>query len=178
MEILYLALAGAAGALARWSFSGWLLRLTGPSFPFGTLGENLIGCFLIGALMQVAEQTALLSAELRTVIAVGFIGTFTTFSTFEYETFRLVRRGELWTAGLNLFVNVMAGFLLVWAGMALTAWALSPNRSTAAHHANAAAAPSVWVGPDRRALGGAVSLLADAREAETDAEAGILRGEG
>lgn len=128
MEIVYLALAGAAGAVARWGFSGGMVRLFGPAFPLGTLGENLIGCFLIGVVMQLAERTTLLSVEARTVIAVGFIGTFTTFSTFEYETLRLARHGEAWAAGLNLALNMVLGLALVWAGMALTADVLAHGR--------------------------------------------------
>lgn len=146
MEVVYLALAGAAGALARWGFSGGMARLFGPAFPLGTLGENLIGCFLIGLLMQLAESTALFSAELRTVIAVGFIGTFTTFSTFEYETMRLARHGELWNAGLNLLLNIVLGLALVWAGMVLAAAAVRRHREWAAGR-ESAVAHTVWVQP-------------------------------
>ena len=122
MLIIYLALAGALGALARWGFSGLCLRVLGQSFPFGTLGENLLGCFLIGVVMELAEQFATIPAEWRTVIAVGFIGTFTTFSTFEFETYRLVRRGDFIFAAINLAVNVVIGFMLVWLGTGVTAY--------------------------------------------------------
>lgn len=119
MIVFYIALAGACGALARWGFSVGVLKLAGPGFPLGTLGENLIGCFLIGALLRWAELRPLLvSAELRTVLAVGFIGTFTTFSTFEYESFALARGGQYWTAGINLVGSVVAGFVMVGVGIA------------------------------------------------------------
>ena len=117
-------MAGALGALARWAFSGLCLRTFGSAFPFGTLGENLLGCFLLGMLMEVAEQSSFVSAQARTVLAVGFIGTFTTFSTFEFETFRMVRRGDWLSATANVAANVVIGFVLVVIGAGFAAQVL------------------------------------------------------
>lgn len=128
MIALYIALAGALGALARWAFSRLMLAIWGPGFPLGTLGENLSGCFLLGLLMELAERGVLISSELRTVLAVGFIGTFTTFSTFEFETLRLARRGGLLLAGANFALNIVLGFALLSLGAHLGGWLLRLRR--------------------------------------------------
>ncbi|MGN6594094.1 MAG: fluoride efflux transporter CrcB [Terriglobales bacterium] len=119
MLILGLAIAGALGALSRWGLGRLLLRW--PHFPYGTLAANLIGCFLLGLLMEVSERAAWMSGEMRVVISVGFIGALTTFSTWEYETFRMARRGDVLLAAGNFAVNVFFGFLLLWAGGRLIA---------------------------------------------------------
>lgn len=119
MQILLVALAGACGALARWGVSALMPRWFSPTFPYGTLTVNLAGCFILGALTELAEQTHLISGEMRTVIGVGFIGALTTFSTFEFETFRLARRGDTLLAGTNFLANVVFGFVMIWAGMSL-----------------------------------------------------------
>lgn len=119
MQILLVAVAGALGALARWGVSAQMPRWFSPSFPYGTLTVNLTGCFILGVLTELAEQTHLVSGEVRTIIGVGFIGALTTFSTFEFETFRMARRGDLLLAGANFLVNVIFGFALIWAGMVL-----------------------------------------------------------
>jgi CrcB protein len=116
MLILYVALAGALGALARWGLSVLFTRIYGPAFPWGTLAVNLIGCFLLGLLMTAAERRSWVDAQARVVLAVGFIGTFTTFSTFAYESYRIARAGEWLRLGANLALNVVLGFFLVWLG--------------------------------------------------------------
>ncbi len=119
MRILLVAIAGALGALSRWGLSALMPRLLAPTFPFGTLTANLAGCLILGALTEMAEQTHLVSGEMRTIIGVGFIGALTTFSTFEFETFRLARRGDMLVAGANFLANIVFGFVMIWAGMAL-----------------------------------------------------------
>ena len=119
MQILLVAIAGALGALSRWGISALMPRLLAPTFPFGTLTANLAGCLILGALTEMAEQTHLVSGEMRTIIGVGFIGALTTFSTFEFETFRLARRGDMLVAGANFLANIVFGFVMIWAGMVL-----------------------------------------------------------
>ena len=121
MLIIGIAIAGALGALCRWGLGTSMLKWLGPSFPYGTLTANLIGCFVLGLIMEAAERAPWLNAELRTVMAVGFIGALTTFSTWEYETLRMGRRGDLLLAAGNFAVNVFFGYLLIWAGGRLAA---------------------------------------------------------
>jgi CrcB protein len=124
MLILGIALAGAAGALSRWGLGQLALRFGATSFPYGTLSANLLGCFILGVVMGASERAAWMSGELRTIIAVGFIGALTTFSTWEYETTRLARRGDPLLAAVNFAVNVFFGYLVIWAGgrLAATLW--------------------------------------------------------
>lgn len=119
MLIWGIALAGGLGALARWGLGLLLVRLAGPRLPFGTLTANLIGCLLLGVALELADRAHWMSAEMRVVVVVGFIGTLTTFSTWEHETYRLARGGEMLLAAGNLAVNVVFGFFLLVAGARL-----------------------------------------------------------
>lgn len=121
MLVLWVAIAGALGALSRWGIGVWLGQRLGITFPWGTLAANLIGCFLIGIVMEATERAGFLPGAFRLIIAVGFIGAFTTFSTFEFETFQLFRRGALLLAGINFAANILLGYLLLWAGAELAA---------------------------------------------------------
>jgi CrcB protein len=106
MQTVYIALFGALGCLSRYWLSSWTNLLTGKGLPFGTLLVNVLGSFLLGLLLEGSLRTSALSVELRMGIAVGFLGGFTTFSTFSYETLRLVENGSLLQAGLNVGLNV------------------------------------------------------------------------
>jgi CrcB protein len=114
---------GALGAVARYGLSGWVQTMTGPSFPWGTLAVNVIGSFTLGLLM-VWLQSTVASAEVRALVTVGFLGSFTTFSTFSYETAALLRDGALWRAGGYTAGSVLLGLAAVaigaWVGTVLT----------------------------------------------------------
>ena len=122
MTILGIALAGALGALARYGMTGWFQRWLGPVFPWGTLSVNLLGCLLLGLLMELARQTGWISAEVRIIAGIGFLGAFTTFSTFGFETFRAAETGNWFTAACNILLNVVGGLLLVAVGVGLGRW--------------------------------------------------------
>jgi len=119
MTFLGIAVAGALGALARFGLSGLVHRFAGPSFPAGTLAVNLVGCFLLGAMLELTRQTGWISPGARTIVGVGFLGAFTTFSTFGVETFRAIELEEWYVAGMNILFNVAGGLLLVAAGTVL-----------------------------------------------------------
>ena len=120
MKILFLiAFAGAVGAVSRYVLSGWTDRLLGDSFPYGTLAVNLLGCFLLGTVQQVGEITDLISQETRVVIAIGFLGALTTFSTFGYETLRQLEDGNWIAVFGNVAAHLLLGLLAVWAGLTL-----------------------------------------------------------
>lgn len=106
MKIFYLGLFGGLGCVARYMISGWVYNFAGRTLPYGTLAVNLIGSLLLGLVMEGSLRSTLLSPELRIGITVGFLGGFTTFSTFSYETVRLLEEGSAVAAGANILLNV------------------------------------------------------------------------
>lgn len=111
---------GFVGALARYSLSGLAHRqLPLATFPFGTLGVNLLGCLAIGGLAGLAESRQLFGPEFRTFSLIGLLGGFTTFSTFGYETFAMLRDDEYLRAAANVGLHVFLGLALVWLGYTL-----------------------------------------------------------
>ena len=105
MKIVYLGIFGGLGCVARYMISGWVYNLAGRSLPYGTLAVNVIGSLLLGVIMEGSMRSTLLSPELRIGLTVGFMGGFTTFSTFSYETVRLLEEGSLIAAGANILLN-------------------------------------------------------------------------
>jgi len=117
---VWVGLGGFLGASARYYLGGWLNDLSpGSLFPYETLVINVSGCLGIGLLAGLAELRGLFSPELRLFLMVGILGGFTTFSTFGYETFQLMRDGEVMAASLNVVLQVVLGLAGVWAGYAL-----------------------------------------------------------
>jgi fluoride exporter len=116
MTLAWMAAAGALGALARYTVSIAALRWLPADFPYGTLCVNLVGCFLLGAVTELTLEEGLLAPEMRTILGTGFLGAFTTFSTFGVETFRALEAGEWGVAATNVVVNVVAGVALAAAG--------------------------------------------------------------
>ena len=116
MSFLAVASGGAFGAVARYLAAGWVQSATGDFFPWGTLAVNAVGSALLGFLMTWLQGTVA-SPELRQLITIGFLGSFTTFSTFSYETVAMLRDGEWWRAGGYLTGSVLIGLMAVWAGM-------------------------------------------------------------
>jgi len=114
-----IAVAGALGTLARWGLSGLSHRLLGDRFAWGTLAVNLIGCLVLGFLMEAVLSGTLIPRALRLPLAVGFCGAFTTFSTFGYETLRYIQAGNWLYAAGNTALNVILGLGMVWLGFIL-----------------------------------------------------------
>ena len=119
MTVLGVAVFGALGALARYGVSMWALRWFGSSFPAGTLIVNLVGCFCLGLLAETALGDPGLTARTRTILGTGFLGAFTTFSTFGLETLRAIEAGEWGVAAGSVAFNVVGGVLAVAMGFAL-----------------------------------------------------------
>jgi fluoride exporter len=115
-RFLLVCLAGAAGTAARYLLTLWTGRYFGSAFPYGTLIVNLAGCFAITALAH-AGASLVWSPTLRTVLAVGFLGGLTTYSTFNYESTRLVQEGAFGTAAANVGLTVIGGFFAGWFGL-------------------------------------------------------------
>jgi CrcB protein len=118
-KLLCLAVAGAAGALARYGLAGLVQRAAGGTFPWGTLAVNVTGCFAAGLLWALFEDRVSISGELRVVILVGFMGAFTTFSALILETGELVRVAEWRMAAANLVLHNGIGLGVFFAGTAL-----------------------------------------------------------
>jgi CrcB protein len=116
--ILLVALGGAAGSVARYKLSGWILHHTLDwRFPAGTFAVNVAGCLLAGLLAGLAEKHELFTSEARLLLFTGLLGGFTTFSAFGLETMYLLRKGEVLVAGSNVALSVAAGLLALWLGM-------------------------------------------------------------
>ena len=118
-EVIYIAVAGAVGALGRYYITELARRLLGEGFPYGTLIVNVVGSFLIGLIIKISMNTGAISPSLRLALTVGLLGAFTTFSAFSYETLGLVENGAWLTAGMNVLANVITGILAALLGLML-----------------------------------------------------------
>lgn len=114
--LVYLAVGGAIGTLARYGLGTLITGFAGNAFPWGTLAINVAGSFLLGLVAAVADRS-LMSPEMRTVLGVGFCGAFTTFSTFGLETVTLLRDGQAGRAVAYAGVSLVVGLLAVLAGL-------------------------------------------------------------
>ena len=116
---LLVALGGAFGALARWAVSGWMARAThAAAFPWGTLVINATGAFALGLLMSAgATGPFLVAPRVRVFVGVGFLGAYTTFSTFTYETIEALRAGDAAVAFGNVAASIAAGLAACWLGL-------------------------------------------------------------
>lgn len=115
--VLYIALFGALGCLTRYYLSGWVYALLGRVFPIGTFAVNIVGAFCIGLIMEFSMRSTLISPSLRTGLTIGFLGGLTTFSTFSYETFRLLEDGEFLIASANVLLSVLVCLAFTWLGI-------------------------------------------------------------
>ena len=119
MRFFLIALFGAIGTLARYGLGGVVQIRTGSTFPYGTLLINLTGCFLLGLIGQLTMNRMLISPDLRVAIAVGFFGGYTTFSSFGWETAKMLEAGEWLRATAYVAASVFAGLLLSVVGIRL-----------------------------------------------------------
>ena len=115
-DVLWIGVGGFAGAIARYWLSGLIAAHAGVVFPFGTFAINLSGSFALGLLLGLFEQQAIAPVT-RLALGTGFLGAYTTFSTFTYETIRLVEEGSILLATLNVVASVVLGLGAVLAGV-------------------------------------------------------------
>ncbi len=118
-KMAWLCVTGAIGTLCRYGLGGWVQRLIPTAFPWGTLAVNASGCFLFGIVWSLAEHRMLISGQTRLILLVGFMGAFTTFSTFAFETSQMLDDGEWLLAAGNLLLQNISGVILVLIGIAL-----------------------------------------------------------
>ena len=119
LQVLAIAGGGALGALGRFYVSNGVYRLLGRDFPWGTLAVNVLGSFLMGLLFVYFLERAAAGAELRSAVLVGFLGAFTTFSTFSMETLGLIEQGLVGRAMLNMGASVAVCLVACWLGVLL-----------------------------------------------------------
>ncbi|MDR3562413.1 MAG: fluoride efflux transporter CrcB [Negativicutes bacterium] len=117
MKIMVVAIGGSIGAAARYIVSVWAAERFGSDFPYGTLIVNVVGCFIIGAFMVLVTERVIANPYWRLLVAVGFVGGLTTFSSFGFETLKLVEDAQLSWAMYNILTNFIFGFFATWLGM-------------------------------------------------------------
>jgi CrcB protein len=120
MNYLFIAIFGSLGALCRYQCYLWISALKTSGFPLPTLIINLVGCLLAGLLIGYSSRSP--DTHIYTLMSVGFIGSFTTFSAFGVETLTLFEQNHFGLALLNVMVNLVGGILLIWLGRTLTAF--------------------------------------------------------
>lgn len=119
-QLVIIAIGGAFGAIVRFLVSTGIYQWLGRGFPYGTLIVNVVGSFLMGLLAEaLISQRVTISLDYRAAVLVGFMGAFTTFSTFSLETFYLLEQGQLSKAGLNVAISVGSCLIAVWLGLVL-----------------------------------------------------------
>jgi len=119
LQVLLIAIFGAVGTLARYGLQGLVQLRVGGTFPYGTLLVNLTGCFLLGLIGQFTMNRMVLPADWRLAVTVGFFGGYTTFSSFGWETAKMLEDGEWLRATAYVGASVVAGLLLSVAGIRL-----------------------------------------------------------
>ena len=119
LQVLLIAIFGAVGTLARYGLQGLVQLRVGGTFPYGTLLVNLTGCFLLGLIGQFTMNRMVLPADWRLAVTVGLFGGYTTFSSFGWETAKMLEDGEWLRATAYVGASVVAGLLLSVAGIRL-----------------------------------------------------------
>ncbi|WP_020676526.1 fluoride efflux transporter CrcB [Geopsychrobacter electrodiphilus] len=119
MQLLLIGLFGGFGCVTRYLVSGWTYQVLGRALPYGTLVVNIGGSFLLGFLMTFGLRSTLIPSGLRVGLTIGFMGGFTTFSTFSFETLKLIEEGSFIQAGTNVILNVLLCLVFAAAGMML-----------------------------------------------------------
>jgi CrcB protein len=118
-KLLIIGMGGFLGSVTRYHAAQWIGQHWGRFFPLGTFIVNVSGCFLIGLLMHLFTERFMVKPQWRLFFVVGFLGSYTTFSTFEYESGELVKDGEMLIAVLNITLSVVAGFVALKLGEAV-----------------------------------------------------------
>ncbi len=116
-RMLLIGLAGALGTLARYGLSDLIGRLAGGNLPWGTIIVNIVGCFLFGLVWTLADERLVIDTETRLVVLGGFMGAFTTFSTFIFDTGGFVREAQWLLAGGNILLQTASGLAFLFIGL-------------------------------------------------------------
>jgi CrcB protein len=114
-----IAIFGAAGAVSRYALDGWVSDMTHGQFPWGTFVVNLLGAFALGIVVALTTERLILSSDWRVALGIGYLGSFTTFSTYTYETIKLAEDGVIGLALMNSVGMLALGLLAATLGLAL-----------------------------------------------------------
>ncbi len=117
LKYVMVAIGGGLGSIVRFSLGTYIGSRWGTRFPYGTLLINITGSFLIGVILTVLAAKAEWSPYWRYLVPIGFLGGYTTFSSFEYETLRTIQDGQIGLALLYIGASVIVGFAAVWGGV-------------------------------------------------------------
>jgi CrcB protein len=120
VDILFIALGGALGAAGRYGVSCFFTQLLGPDFPYGTIAVNVLGSFMLGLAIGIGAHHIMLSEQFKMFFVIGFLGAFTTFSTFSLNTVTLFERGDLLQASGYVAVSVIVSIAMLMIGIAIT----------------------------------------------------------
>lgn len=118
-QILWLSVAGALGTLSRWLLSSWVQRTLQQVLPLATFVVNAVGCLAFGIIWGIVEQRQQLSGNFRMAALTGFMGAFTTFSTFAFDTSELIKTQHYWAAAGNAIGQTVVGIVFIFLGIAL-----------------------------------------------------------
>ena len=116
-RMLLIGMAGALGTLARYGLSGMIQRVASSPLPWGTVVVNIVGCFLFGLVWTLADERLVIDAETRLVVLGGFMGAFTTFSTFIFDTGGFVQEAQWLLAGGNILLQTASGLVFLFIGL-------------------------------------------------------------
>jgi len=119
-KILYLMVTGSIGTLLRYCISTFFSRYSPYNFPIGVFVVNMMGSFLFGLIWALSENKGIISSEMRLIILVGFMGSFTTFSTFAFDNTNFLSNGQIGYFILNIFINNVFGIFFVYFGFRIS----------------------------------------------------------
>lgn len=125
-RLILVMIGGAFGAAARYGI-GEMTRAFAGKFPYGTFIVNVTGSFVIGLCLTLTGLSVEMQEDIRLAVVVGFVGAYTTFSAFEFETFKLIADGHFALAAANVLLSLAVGFIAVWLGVSAGRWISHPN---------------------------------------------------
>ena len=115
-KLVFIGLGGFLGSIARYGLTSLVQTKTESLFPYGTMLVNIVGCFAIGLLMTIFQERVIVSQNIRLFLIIGILGGFTTFSSFSYDTFAMMKSGNFFGASLNAGVSLVGCLIATWAG--------------------------------------------------------------